>query len=176
MKHLLFYALKEDILPVIEAVELKCSLRYFRAGQFSESIPQSFLRGGEIPNIGTASSESSINCETFLVTESANIDMRPIRQTDGSVRFGVDQLLNPDSVMFSAGGIWRPDVILYGRVATASDSVKSQKLMKIFNSTLRKQFRKVKAYWVGPKAYVLLEEGARLTIAAQSSRDFDLTI
>lgn len=176
MKHILFYALKEDILPVIEAVELKCTLKYFRAGQFSESNQQSFSRGGEIPNVGTASSESSINCETFLVTESANINIRPIQQTDGSVRFSVDQLLNPDSVAFTAGGIWRPDVILYGRVATASDSVKSQELMKLFNSAFRKQFKKIKAYWVGPKAHLLLDEGARLTIAAQSSRDFDLTI
>jgi hypothetical protein len=176
MKHILFYALKEDILPVMEAVELKCSLKYFRAGQFSELNQQAFTRGCEIPNLGIASSESSISCETFLVTEKPNIDIRPIQQTDGSMRFSVDQLLNPDTVTFTAGGIWRPDVILYGRVATASDSSKSQDLMKLFNSAFRKHFKKVKAYWIGPKAHVLLEEGARLTIAAQSSRDFDLKI
>jgi hypothetical protein len=47
--------------------------------------------------------------------------------------------------------------------------------MKRFNSAVKKTFTKVKAFYVGPKALELLERGMRLTISAQSPREFDLT-
>lgn len=90
--------------------------------------------------------------------------------------FSIDQLANPDSVTFTAGGKWDNDVLLHGRIATASDSDISKELMKLFNLVIRKQFKKVGAYWVGPAAYVFLEAGWRLTLSAHSPRDFDLII
>ena len=46
----------------------------------------------------------------------------------------------------------------------------------IWEMWVRTCFRKVKGRFVGPDALVLLNAGKRLTIAAQSPRDFDLTI
>jgi hypothetical protein len=86
----------------------------------------------------------------------------------------VDQLRNPDSVTFTPAGIWDDDVILHGRVATASDSEASQALMRRFHVAIKKGFAKVKAFYVGPQAMELLKAGKRLTIAAQSPREFDL--
>jgi len=97
-----------------------------------------------------------------------------IRRSDGSELFAIDQLANPDSVTFTAGGKWDKDVLLHGRVATASDSEIAKELMKLFNLVISKQFKKVRAYWVGPAAYAFLEAGGRLTASAQSPRDFDL--
>jgi hypothetical protein len=78
-------------------------------------------------------------------------------------------------VEFKPGGIWNEDVLLHGRIATASESQISQALMKRFQSAAKKTFSKVKAFYVGPKALVLLDSGKRLTISAQSPREFDLT-
>jgi hypothetical protein len=47
--------------------------------------------------------------------------------------------------------------------------------MKRFNAEIRKEFSKVKAFWVGPNALTLLNAGKRLTDASQSPREFDLT-
>src|SRR5262249_1559815 len=99
---------------------------------------------------------------------------REIRLTDGSIRFCVDQLSNPDSVTFISGGIWSDDIVLHGRVATASDTEASQQLMKRFAAVFRKKFSKIKAFWVGPRAMALLDAGRRLTISVQSPREFDL--
>lgn len=176
MKQILFFALREDILQVLESVESFSSLRYIRAGQLSEPHAESFALGGEIPNLGKATAESAINSESFLIVEQgALIKYRSIRAANGDERFCVDQLVNPDSITFTSGGIWMPDIVLHGRVATISESEMSKVLMKRFNSAFRKSFSKTKAFWVGEKARAMLDSGARLTISAQSSRDFDLT-
>jgi hypothetical protein len=176
MKQILFFALKEDLLPVLEAVERDGPLKYVRMGQSPKSDYESFAHGAEIPNLGRASADSTASCESFVVTESAvSVNVRPIKAATGIERYCIDQLVNPDSITFTPAGVWSPDVVLHGRVATVSESAISQALMKRFNSAFRAQFGKVKAFWVGHNARALLDAGKRLTISAQSPHDFDLT-
>lgn len=176
MKHILFFALKDDLLPMLELVESKGALKYARMGNFaSHEIKDGisvFENGMGIPNLGKASADSAAACEAFLVCERGTpVNLRPVQ----GERVCVDQLANPDSVEFKPGGIWNEDVLLHGRIATASESAISQALMKRFQAAVKKTFSKVKAFYVGPKALVLLESGKRLTISVQSAREFDLT-
>jgi hypothetical protein len=176
MKHVLFFALKEDLLPVLELVESKGALKYARMGNFARHEIKDgisvFDTGAGIPNLGKASADSVAACEAFLVCERESpVNLRPVQ----GERVCIDQLANPDSVEFKPGGIWNEDVVLHGRIATASDSEVSKALMKRFQAAVKKNFSKVKAFYVGPKALALLESGKRLTISAQSPREFDLT-
>src|SRR5262249_49812017 len=130
--------------------------------------------GAEIPNLGKANADSSSACEAFLVcNRETPINLRTV-QGNNVERICVDQLLNSDSVEFKPGGVWNEDVVLHGRVATASESQMSQTLMKRFQAAIKKAFSKVKAYYVGPQALKLLQSGKRLTISAQSPKEFDL--
>lgn len=175
MKPILFFALKADLLAVLATVESSKSLKYTKMGISAKRDLQWLVSGGAIPNLGVADADSSIACETYLVTElPIAVEIRHIRQSDGTVKFSVDQLMNPDTVTLSAGGERAGDVILHGRIASASDSIKSQEMMKSFSSAFRKHFRKVKSYWVGPNAYARLEGGARLTAAVASPLEYDL--
>jgi hypothetical protein len=47
--------------------------------------------------------------------------------------------------------------------------------MKRIQAAVKKTFSKVKAFYVGPKALALLENGKRLAGAVQSPREFDLS-
>lgn len=175
MKQILFYATREDLLPILESVEASRLLKYARTGRYLWTKPQVFLNGASIPELGTANNDSSIGCESFLVLDHlADIKVRQVKQTDGTTSYHVDQLVNPDSVVITAGGIRKPDVYLHGRIATASDSPQSQDLMKIFAPAFRKQFKKIKAFWVGSYALHQLEGGARLTLAVSSPSELDL--
>src|SRR5262245_19610778 len=176
MKHVLFFAVKDDLLPVLELIEGKGALKYARMGNFASHLIKdgigAFDTGAGIPNLGRASADSAAACEAFLICERGTpIKLRPVQ----GERVCVDQLANPDSVEFKPGGMWTEDVVLHGRVATASDSEISKALMKRFQAAVKKIFSKVKAFYVGPKALALLEGGKRLTISAQSPREFDLT-
>jgi hypothetical protein len=180
MKQILFFALREDLLALLQFIDSQSPLKYVRMGNFlRDEIKDGisvFDQGAGIPNLGKASADSSAACEAFLVCERDTlINLRGL-QLDNEERVCVDQLANPDSVEFKPGGIWNEDIVLHGRIATASESQVSQALMKRFQTAARKTFSKVKAFYVGPKAVVLLESGKRLSISAQSPREFDLTL
>jgi hypothetical protein len=106
------------------------------------------------------------------------IRVSAVDQSDGIRSFHIDQLYNQDTMTFSPGGLWRSNILLYGRFhAIYSSSFKAAKqLVGKFNYQFRKHFTKIGVYYVGPAAQVLLKNGARLTIAEQSPRDFDLRL
>jgi hypothetical protein len=176
-KNIYFHATRNDLLPILHLVESRTNIKYTRADVISAKQADTFFRGEEIPNLGIASSESAINCDTFLVSErNTEILPRKLSPIGGNVRFAFDQLHNPQTVTFSAGGWWGNDVLLEGRIATASDHPTSLELMKLFASAVRKNFSKIKAYYVGSEAESHLRQGKRLAQAAQSPREFDLSL
>jgi hypothetical protein len=176
MKQIHFFALAEDLLPVLETVERGRLLKYIPMGQSPVEDCQKFSHGAEIPNLGKASTDSASSCQAYLVSEGETpINIRPIL-VGGVMKYAVDQLLNPNTVTFTPAGLWGEDVVLNGRVATTSDNVEAQQLMKRFNSAFKKRFRRVRAFLVGPAAYVLLTEGKRLTASVQSPSEYDLKL
>ena len=175
MKQIQFFATREDLLLVLENVERDTTLRYVRTGNQLNPYFETFQRGRDIPNLGVADRETGSVCGTFLVAKAAtSITAKNLRGSSGVQRFVVDQLLNPDTVALTPAGRWGEDLVLNGRLATASNAAVSQELMKRFSSAFRKHFRRIGAYWVGPQSVALLAAGKRLTISAQSPPDFDL--
>jgi hypothetical protein len=178
MKTIYFFAIKEDLLAILELVDGKGPLKYALTGNFLKDEVANgisvFNTGAEIPNLGKAGGDSSTICDAFLVCErETQITLRAFQGNDGE-RVCLDQLANPDSVVFLPGGIWNEDVVIQGHVGTASDSELSQALMKRFQSAIKKSFTKVKAFYVGPHALEFLESGKRLTSSARSPREYDL--
>ena len=178
MKQIHFFALKDDLLAMLELVESEGSLKYTPMGNFPKDEIKDglsvFGTGAGIPNLGKATAESAAACEAFLVSEPKTpINLEAVDASTGK-RICVDQLVNPDTVTFTPGGVWNEDVVLNGRIATASDSQISQALMKRFHAAVKKAFSKVRAFYVGPKALVMLHSGKRLAGAVQSPREFDL--
>jgi hypothetical protein len=180
MKTIHFFALREDLLAILELVDGKGPLKYALTGNFLKNEVKNgisvFNTGAEIPNLGKAGGDSSTICDAFLVCEAAT-EIKPehFQGNDGE-RVCVDQLMNPDSVIFLPGGEWDNGVVIQGHVGTASDSPISQALMKRFQAAIKKSFTKVKAFYVGPSAMVRLEKGERLTSSARSPREYDLAL
>jgi hypothetical protein len=170
-----FFAMGDDLVPVFQAVE-KTPLDY---ALFQHSAGPSCLiysSGLGVPTLGVpAPDPNAINGYTYLVvTRGTGFTPRRIDRLDGSHRYSFDQLLNPKSVCLTHGGVFGSSVLLYGRVATASQDPESVRLQRRFSSAIRKLFRRVQAFWVGPDADRALRSGWRLTIGADSPREFDL--
>jgi hypothetical protein len=117
------YAEKEDLLPVLEALESDGSVKYVRTGgQLPEPSLIAFDHAKDIPNLGKATSETGNFCDTFLVCKSElQIVVRSARVL-GQERFFVDQLHNPNTVTFTPAGMWNQDILLAGRVMTVGDT------------------------------------------------------
>jgi hypothetical protein len=175
MKQLMFFALRDDLIPVITAVEAKTPLKYVVGGAYEDASIGAWRSGLELPQLGTADADSSTACRTFLVLAAGtNVVERKIVRNDGKHVTLIDQLLNPDSVSFTPGGL-RDSAVISGRIATATDTGIPQALMKSFSSAMRKHFVRINAFYVGPEAERLFESGTRLTYALQSPPEYDLS-
>lgn len=177
MRCIFFFATRDDLLPVFEAVEGEAPLQYVRTGNELSPDFETFHRGADITNLGKADHDSASSCEQFLVTlTDVSIRIRQITGIGGIPRYCMDQEINPDTVRLIPAGIWGGDFLFRGGVDTISKSAIAQGLMKRFYAAIRKRFTKVSAFWVGPEALALLRAGKRLTDAAQCPREFDLAL
>lgn len=156
---------------MLEDIEKERDLKYVQFGWSNTQAAASFATATVIPNLGMASHESAINCISFLICRKNDV-IQP-RAVPG--RYVFDQLLNPETVTFTPGGLWGDGILLHGRFATASTAAFSSELVKLCGVAVRKRFKKMKAFYVGEEAERLLDSGWRLTIAAQSPRTLDLS-
>jgi hypothetical protein len=171
-----FFALREDLISLLAAVERTGALRYFETGMFESADRTAFSCGVEIPALGEANDDSSVGCASYLVVEpSVMLNVRSVTTIHGQ-RFCVDQLINEGSITFQGSGARGPAVILAGRVSTASNSPEARALLRRFQSAISKQFTKVRAFWVGPAARVAFDSGARLTFSVGAPRSYDLSV
>lgn len=173
-----FYATSEDLLQVLQRFERKHPVVYTRTGSFEYPSHPTFHSGQSISTLcSPAPHPEAVAGYTYLVTpEGVQVAIRQIALRRGGVHYAVDQLSNPISITFTHGGFYAPDVLLYGRVATCSDHPNAARLYRAFASSVAKVFSRVRAFYVGPKALELLRKGCRLTIGANSPRDYDLAL
>ena len=137
MSQILFFALREDLLPVLELVESKEPVKYVLTGNFPErkvarGVP-TFDRGAAIPNLGKADHENG--SETYFVHErDARLRFRRLRGVGGNRVIVGDQSREPDTVSFTPGGLWKNNIVLRGTISTISDSPISRRLMRRFQA------------------------------------------
>jgi hypothetical protein len=172
-----FFATPEDLLPVLASVEAKLSVQYTRMGHRLSRDVECWQQGRELPTLSQPFPvESAVAGPAYLVTLGGTVvATRKMSPLNGRDRWSIDQLENPDSTVFWHGGRYGESVLLYGRVATVSRTVVALKLQRAFESALRKQFVRVKAFYVGKCAEELLDRGVRLAGAVQSPPEYDLS-
>jgi hypothetical protein len=170
-----FFALRSDLLLILNSIEAKKPLKYVLAAVSSTPDIQEWAHARELPGLGQADREQTLGCRPFLLTY-AEIPVKTWRseQLNGKIRFDIDQRLNPDSIRLIPAGEWKGQMIIAGIFDTLSKYPSPQSLMRAAASAAKKHFTKVRAYWVGPEALVQLRSGRRLTGAEQSPPMYDL--
>jgi hypothetical protein len=89
------------------------------------------------------------------------------------VRYAVDQLANPKTVVLQPGGQFE-GCIIAGQLGTVSDDPTSLELFRFISKQVRRLFTKVKAFYVGKEASELLGRGWRLTANVKAPPLYDL--
>jgi hypothetical protein len=176
----LFYATAQDLSGVLSSLEAHKDLQYTPAGLFdSKELQelQTYFSYRDIPDLGRAFHPSAVANRQYLVSlKGTVVCIRDVPQYSGGVLFAVDLILNEDSIVFSPGGRYRDDVLLYGEIGTLSPppSAASKSLYTFVAKAFRRDFRKVREYFVGPEALDLMAGGVRLAADATSPPEFDL--
>jgi hypothetical protein len=99
---------------------------------------------------------------------------RSVQQRSGGIKFAVDPLANPPTVVVRCGGRVGVDRLTAGDVSVATSDEEAEELFAIFSSVIRRQFKKIKSFYVGPEAARLLDEGVRLSPTSKSPPMYDL--
>ena len=136
-----------------------------------------YAHGSELPSLHVpAPYEAAVNCPGYLVADAKQpVVLRELSIFEDRRRWTVDQLENPDTIVFWHGGMYEETVLLYGRVATVSKTKLAQSLQRSFVSSIKKEFVRINAFYVGAEAAVCLDADWRLTIAKQSPLEYDLS-
>jgi hypothetical protein len=90
--------------------------------------------------------------------------------------YAVSQKLNPDSIVFSPGGMYdKLPVLIAGHIGTISQTKGALNLYNQFAKAIIKGFEKIGSYYVGPEAGRLMTKGYRMvTIGIGSPATYDL--
>ena len=169
-----FYATPSDLEPVLQRAESRGPFRYALTGLF-DSPKVELFSSASLPTLGQPAASQSVICPTYLVIPAdSEVSVRAIPQAAGGVMYAVDQLHNPDSATLTHGGFHRPGVLISGRVAPVGATPTAKRVQAAFSNAIGKLFVRVNAFYVGPGAHQLLEQGGRLTFNVGAPKEYDL--
>jgi hypothetical protein len=175
MKRINFFALRNDLISILTRLEEMRTIAYSASKDSSEPIVEQFETGKQLPNLGKATADQWINCDSYLIAgKSDTLRTREFRLVDGTIRYSIDQMLNEHTVVLQLGGLWKDGAIIGSSIATISNCKPAQDLMHAAKTAIKKSFVRVNAFCVGPEALLAFRGGARLTTAIQSPTEYDL--
>ncbi|WP_437922455.1 hypothetical protein [Sphingobacterium sp. LRF_L2] len=178
-KQIMFFSLLEDIENIIQDFESANEIQYYQTGLLdSKNIP-TYYSVSDLPHVGYTLSGDWNRIDDYLIIKkntSLNIDEVPQRK--GGVKFAVGQGNNPRSIELKLGGIYREkeNVIVAGRLATISEDPDSLEFFKLLSTKIKKEFKKIGAFYVGKSAEEKLKEGWRLVTNEKSRKEYDLAL
>lgn len=170
-----FFATKTDLESFLRHIESERQLQFVETGLFDLPNVEPIHSLLDAPNLGHLRAGDHNNGPCFLVAgREISIDVRPVPQHRGGTKYAVDQERNRKTIAFRPGGAFGENCLIDGQVGTISDDSSSLELFRLFRKEMRRQFRRVKEFYVGKEAGELLDEGWRLTANAKSPALYDL--
>jgi len=175
----MFFTVLEDVEKIIRDIEASVDIAYYNTGLLdSRNVPK-YNSIFDAPNVGIVFSGDWNRIDDYLVMKkNISLIIREVPQRAGGVKFAVDQLFNPKSIALKLGGIYQEkgSVIVAGRVGTVSEDRDSNELYKLFATKIKKEFRRIGAFYVGKEAEGKLKVGWRLVTDDQSPKEYDLKL
>lgn len=178
MKRIFFFATPSDVVPVLVRFASNDEIKFVEMGNLTTPNRPIHLSVSEIPDPGLSTHETGGASRSYLISPRDSINqMHKFLGNDGIARWSVDNSDNEDSVVLTMAGRWK-DMLLPGSMDTLHQTTMAQRLMKAFQSALKKEgFVKVENWWLGKEALEMLKAGKRLsTTAEQSPPQFDLVL
>jgi hypothetical protein len=171
----MFYATAGDLTPMLSILEAQKKLQYTPMRRVVSDRAQIYLSYAEIPDFGRTYDPTAVMNQNYLVAlQGTAVQVETIYPRTGGVNFSIGQNLNEDTVTLSPGGMYGQDALLYGSIATVSESDASFNLYDFMVELYLARFAPVNEFFLGPEAFDLWKSGVRLTTSATSPTKFDL--
>jgi hypothetical protein len=177
-KQIHIFATRSDLEPGLKRFESEKGVKYALSGLLYSPIFEQYGSLLEWTELGKNTTGDHISGPMFLVVpKNAEIKVEPVPQVNsGEIRYALNQKLNPDSITFYPGGLYREGVLVCGDIGTIWKTPASLDLYKRFVQSVTKTFAKIGSYRVGSEAERLMDKGYRMvTISIRSPREYDLS-
>jgi hypothetical protein len=171
------FATKKDLVESLGRIEAEREFTYYSCGLLDSPEVLKFNSLLDWQHLGIHKTKDHVTGDRFLVlNHRIALKIREVPQRKGGVKYAVDQLFNPSSIIFAPGGFYQHDYLITGHIGTASDDSDSIELYKFFCKRFTKGYSKVKAWNVGPGALKLLGNGLRFITGSVSQNPiYDLS-
>jgi len=170
-----FFATKSDLEQVLQAVEENRTLEYIPTGLFDTAAVKRVESLRTIPTLGMATVGDSNHETTYLVADhGASVEIRSVPQRQGGVKYAIDQVANPKTIVIRPGGVFQGNCVIVGQLGTASEDKDSLEAYQLFRKEFAARFKKIKSFYVGEEACTLLDKGWRLTASVKAAVEYDL--
>lgn len=178
-KQTMFFAISDDLDSILKEVEKEFDIEYVEMGSFETNKAVRYFSFSEIANFGFTEygDWAGPDHRYMIVRRNAAVRIREVAQLNGGVRFLVDPMKNPDSIELTTKGIYakKENVIVAGRTGMVSETSFASSMYKALSSKIKKKFKRIGVFYVGPKAEERLREGWRLVQIEKSPKKYDLT-
>jgi hypothetical protein len=173
----IFFALFDDIEPILKKMEATHDLRYYEMGMFDSNVAISYHSIFEIPDIGFVNNgDWSYDRRLLILSATSTLEIRGVPQRKGGIKYVIDPLSNPVHVALQLGGIYtgEPGVLVAGDVSTLATDSFSLEVYKSVSLGIKKSFIKKQGIYVGKEAAERLRSGWRLVFDEGRDKAYDL--
>lgn len=176
-KEIYFFTLKQDLYNIIKSVEQTISLKYVMNGMYDSPDINIYSSLEEYNDLGIKKSGEH-QSESFLVLEEkCNLNVRQVKQIDGSIKYFVDQLQNENSIVLWPGGIYENQYLICGHVGTIKMSDVSKKILGLFQKSIKRQCpNRSGRFWYSNEVRNMNNQFRLITINVNQPKEYDLKI
>lgn len=175
----MFFAILEDISPILKSIEESNNYQYYKMGIFPKNEIIKYYSIFDVPNLGVTYSGDWNRIDSYLMLPiEKEINLREIELRTGEIKYAIDQMINISSMEVKIGGVFtdKENVIVAGRISIISDNDFSNSIYKLFSNKIKKEFKKAGTFYIGKGAEANLSLGWRLVTMEKMSTDFDLSL
>lgn len=172
------FASTRDMQAVLEKVEQVHDLRYFWLEKESSSKVSVWSRATDIPNFMSVQAriDFRVTSSDIYISTCEEIPKPEEHQhTRGYIWYSLHPKEVDSMVVLQQGGDYKGGFIAARVYPTHLDG-DAQIVFPAIRAQIRKQFRRVKSYNVGPEAYAALCNGARLAGSWDLKPEYDLRL
>lgn len=175
-QHIPFFATKEDILPVLKSIEALFDIQYAQCIRVPETGVPTYPSAEMIPDLSIAHAGDQNHNPFYMLIESGVTPITySVKQRRGGVHVFLNQSSHLRSIILVPGGLHGDNCVIAGNASNISTDPWARDLYKFVAKAIRKEFTKVRSYYVGRHAEHLLDEGWRLTSSVKSLTEYDLS-
>lgn len=172
-KQIMFYLKSKELIEILSILKKDLEIEIIKAG--ISDVPK--IKKLDIENADqyfqqVPTGDWNQNNKCLIVSKGENIIIREIKQRNGTMRYSVDQMKNPESLILFVGGEYKDNVLIAGKIGYLTEGCFTKLAFNAFKKIITSISKKREGWYLSKD----LNQSCRLTTNVNSSEEYDLKI